>query len=141
LICDGLGKPEWKTDTKFNINTHRVANRVELDDLIEAVTKTKTTQEWLGVFEGSGLPYSAVNDVQGTLNHEHVLARGMVKEMHHEWCGDIKMVNTPVKYSESRPGIRTAPPILGQHTKSVLSESLGLSDQEIESLVMEGAVK
>jgi succinate--hydroxymethylglutarate CoA-transferase len=109
--------------------------------LIEAITKTKTTQEWLEVYEGSGLPYSAVNDVQGTLSHKHVLARDMVKEMNHEWCGDIKMVNTPVKYSESRPSIRTAPPILGQHTEEVLRESLGLSDKEIESLVAEGAVK
>jgi succinate--hydroxymethylglutarate CoA-transferase len=141
LICDGLGKPGWKTDTKFNVNTQRVANRVEIDELIEGVTQTKSTKEWLEIFENSGLPYAAVNDVQGTLNHEHVLARDMVKEMNHEWCGDIKMVNTPVKYSESRPSIRTVPPMLGQHTKEVLQESLGLSDQEIESLIAEGAVK
>ncbi|EPE26855.1 CoA-transferase family III (CaiB/BaiF) [Glarea lozoyensis ATCC 20868] len=141
LICDGLGKPEWKDDAKFKINAQRVANRVELDDLIETTTKTKTTQEWLDVFEGSGLPYSAVNDIQGTLNHKHVLARDMVKEMNHDWCGDIKMVNTPVKYSESKPSIRTAPPILGQHTKQVLREDLGLSEEDIEALVAEGAVK
>jgi succinate--hydroxymethylglutarate CoA-transferase len=141
LICDGLGKPEWKDDAKFKINTQRVANRAELDDLIETTTKTKTTQEWLEVFEGSGLPYSAVNDIQGTLNHKHVLARDMVKEMNHEWCGDIKMVNTPVKYSESKPSIRIAPPILGQHTRQVLREDLGLSEEDIEELMAEGAVK
>lgn len=123
------------------INTQRVANRLELDDSIEAITQTKTTQEWLEVFEGSGLPYSAVNDIQGTLSHKHVLARGMVKEMEHEWCGPIKMVNTPVKYSESKPSIRTVPPILGQHTDEVLREILGLRDEEIEALKAEGAVK
>lgn len=141
LICDGIGRPEWKADTKFQINAARVANRVELDSSIEAITMTKTTEEWLQVFEGSGLPYSAVNDIQDTLNHEHTIARNMVKEMDHEWCGPIKMVNTPVKYSESKPGIRSPPPVLGQHTDEVLREVLGMSEAEIQGLKDEGAVK
>ena len=141
LICDGLGKPQWKTDPKYAVNPSRVANREELDSLIEAITQMKTTQEWLEVFEGSGLPYSAVNDVQGTLNHKHVLARGMVKEMNHEWLGPIKMVNTPVKYSESKPSIRSVPPVLGQHTEEILKEVLGLDEAAIERLKEEGAVK
>lgn len=141
IICDRLGYPEWKTSPKFAINTSRVANRVELDDLIEAITQTKTTSEWLDVFEGSGLPYSAVNDIQGTLNHEHVLARDMVKEMEHEWCGPIKMVNTPVKYSESKPSIRSVPPMLGQHTDEILRDVLRLSGSEIKKLKAEGAVR
>lgn len=141
LICDGLGRPEWKTSPKFLVNTQRVANREELDSSIEAITKTQTTQHWLEVFEGSGLPYSAVNDIQATLNHTHVLARDMVKEMDHESCGPIKMVNTPVKFSESKPSIRTPPPTLGQHTDEVLSEILGMSGAEIEALKVEGAVR
>jgi len=64
-----------------------------------------------------------------------------VKEMDHEFCGPIKMVNTPVKYSESKPSIRTAPPVLGQHTDEVLRDLLGLSEKDIESLKSEGAVK
>jgi succinate--hydroxymethylglutarate CoA-transferase len=50
----------------------------------------------------------------------------MVKEMDHELCGKIKMVNTPVTYSESKPSIRTVPPMLGQHTDEVLRETLGV---------------
>jgi len=141
LICDGLGKQEWKTDPKFALNSSRVANRQELDSSIEAITMTKKTAEWLQIYEGSGLPYSAVNDVQGTLCHEHVLARGMVTEMNHEWLGPIKMANTPVKYSETKPSIRTVPPVLGQHTDEVLREVLGLDEASIEKLKEEGAVK
>ncbi|KAH8662931.1 caib/baif family protein-like protein [Tricladium varicosporioides] len=141
IICDGVQRPEWKTDPKFHVNAQRVTNRVELDTSIEAITKMKTTKEWLDVFEGSGLPYSAVLDVQDTLNHEHVLARDMVKEMEHEFCGPIKMINTPVKYSESKPSIRTVPPMLGQHTDEVLKEVLGFSRNKIEALKAEGAIR
>lgn len=141
VLADRLGRPEWKTDTKFSINVQRVGNRALLDSSIENITITKTTKEWLEVFEGSGMPYSAVNDIQGTLKHEHILARDMVKEMDHEFCGPIKMVNTPVKYSESKPSIRSVPPMLGEHTDEILREMLGMTESEIESLKAEGAVR
>lgn len=108
--------------------------------MIEAVTETKTTEEWLRVFEASGMPYAAVNDVQQTLQHEHVLARGMVKEVEHPVCGAMKLVNTPVKYSVSEPGIRTPPPVLGQHTDEVLRDVVGLGAEEIRALKDEGIV-
>lgn len=71
VLCDRLGFPEWKTDARFVTNSDRVKHRAEIDGLIENETKQKTTQEWLEIFEGSGMPYAAVNDIQGTLNHEH----------------------------------------------------------------------
>lgn len=141
ILCDGVGRPEWKTDPKYAVNAQRVANRVELEGQIEAITTQKTTQEWLEVFEGSGMPYAAVNDVQGTLQHEHTLARNMVVEMEHDQCGPIKMVNTPVKYSESEPRIRTPPPTLGQHTDEVLRDVLGFEQAKIAAFKEKGAVR
>lgn len=58
----------------------------------------------------------------------------MIKEVEHPVCGTIKMVNTPFKFSESTPGIRSAPPTLGQHTDEVLEEMCGMSRSEIEEL-------
>lgn len=141
VLCDGLGRPELKTDAKFISNPQRVANRNELEALIEQVTQTKTTAEWLERFEGSGLPYAAVNDIYDTLHHEHVVARDMVCEVDHEFCGPIKLVNTPVKYSESKPGIRSSPPVLGQHTDEVLHDILGMGATDIAALRNQGVVR
>tara|TARA_R110002060_G_scaffold53835_3_gene64495 strand:+ start:453 stop:674 length:222 start_codon:yes stop_codon:yes gene_type:complete len=69
-----------------------------------------------------------------------VLARGMVKEIDHPTCGTIKLINTPVKYSYSTPGIRTPPPTLGQHTDEVLMDVLSFSKEEIKELRGEGVV-
>ncbi|KAI4166347.1 MAG: hypothetical protein LQ342_000237 [Letrouitia transgressa] len=71
ILCDRLDKPEWKSDERFATNSTRVENRVALEALIEAETRTKTTKEWLDVLNESGMPYAAVNDIQGTLNHQH----------------------------------------------------------------------
>ncbi|KAH6646249.1 CoA-transferase family III domain-containing protein [Truncatella angustata] len=141
ILCDGVGRPEWKTDPKYSVNAQRVANRVDLEDKIETITKQRTTQEWLDIFEGKGMPYAAVNDVQGTLQHEHTIARNMVVEMEHGECGPIKMVNTPVKYSESEPRIRSPPPTLGQHTDEVLMEVLGFAKDDIAGLKDKGAIR
>jgi len=140
IICDKLGRPEWKSDERFVTNDVRVQNRQVLEDMIEKITTTKTTKEWLAVLEGSGMPYAAINDVKDTLEHEHILARGMVKEVDHEACGTIKVVNHPVKYSESVAGVRTPPPTLGQHTEQVLGEVLGMKEKEVERLKQDGVV-
>jgi succinate--hydroxymethylglutarate CoA-transferase len=64
----------------------------------------------------------------------------MVKEIDHPACGPIKVVNTPVKFSDAKPGIRMAPPTLGQHTDEILSDLLGISDGDIEGLRSDGVV-
>lgn len=75
ILCDRLGKPEWKSDSRFATNPERVKHRNELEGLIEDVTRKKTTQEWLDVLEGSGMPYAPINDVQTTLQTEHSMFR------------------------------------------------------------------
>ncbi|KAK5990761.1 Succinate--hydroxymethylglutarate CoA-transferase [Cladobotryum mycophilum] len=140
ILCEGLEQPHWKDDAKYRTNADRVANRKDLEARIEELTQQKTTQEWLEVFEGAGMPYAAVNDVQGTLNHSHTKARNMVIEVDHEFCGPIKMVNTPVKYSETQPTVRSPPPMLGQHTDEVLREHLGMDESDIAALKQQGVI-
>ncbi|KAI6246446.1 Succinate--hydroxymethylglutarate CoA-transferase [Erysiphe necator] len=141
LICDGIKQPELKTDCRFIDNVSRVTNRYELESIIESVTLTETTRYWLNLFEGSGLPCSEIRDIKNTLSNEHVLARGMIEEIEHNFCGPIKLLNIPMKFSQSRPRIRSAPPILGEHTVSVLKDVLGFKDEEIAELKKVGAIK
>ncbi|KAH3907548.1 hypothetical protein HBI56_159750 [Parastagonospora nodorum] len=140
VLCNRIGKPELINDERFKTNAVRVQNRDTLEGIIERETKQKTTQEWLDTLEGCGMPYAAINDVQDTLNHEHVRARDMVTEVDHPACGPIKLVNTPVKWSESKPGVRMPPPTLGQHTDEILSDVLGMDSATIEELRGEGVI-
>lgn len=63
-----------------------------------------------------------------------------MKEVDHPACGPMKLVNTPVKYSHATPGIRSAPPTLGQHTDEVLDGLLDIGKDDITRLREEGAV-
>ena len=71
VMCERLQKPEWAHDGRFATNAQRVKHREELEALIEEVTTSKTTKEWLDILQDSGMPYAAINDVKGTLEHEH----------------------------------------------------------------------
>jgi len=71
ILCEGLGKPEWINDERFAVNSARVEHRNTLEPWIEEITMSKTTQEWLEIFDGTGLPYAKVNDLMDTLNHDH----------------------------------------------------------------------
>jgi succinate--hydroxymethylglutarate CoA-transferase len=64
----------------------------------------------------------------------------MVTEIAHPVCGTMKLVNTPVKYSFSKPSIRTPPPTLGQHTDEVLKGLLGMGSDEIKNLRDQGVI-
>ncbi|KAK4937738.1 hypothetical protein LTR10_021683 [Elasticomyces elasticus] len=140
ILCDKLGRPGWKNDPRFISNSTRVRNRDTLEGMIQNITKTKTTREWESIFDESGLAYAAVNDVKATLEHPHVLARGMVQEVEHGLCGPMKLVNSPMKFSETKPSIRSPPPTLGEHTIEVLHDMAQIEDVEIEKLKKAGVI-
>ncbi|OJD28132.1 hypothetical protein ACJ73_00457 [Blastomyces percursus] len=64
----------------------------------------------------------------------------MVVEVDHPTCGPMKLVNTPIKYSDAKPGVRTPPPTLGQHSDEVLRDFVGLGENEIAQLKKDGVV-
>jgi succinate--hydroxymethylglutarate CoA-transferase len=64
----------------------------------------------------------------------------MVVSIDHPSCGVMDLVNTPVKYSRSKPSIRSPPPLLGQHTDEILSATLGFAHSKIRDLRALGAV-
>jgi len=68
-----------------------------------------------------------------------VLARNMIHTVEHSTCGPIKLVNTPLKFAENGPTIRSPPPTLGQHTNEILTE-MGFSMKHIDEMKASGMV-
>jgi len=64
---------------------------------------------------------------------------GLIAEVDHPTAGRVRAPGIPVRLSGTPPSIRTAPPLLGEHTDAVLRE-LGYGDSEIDALKRDGAV-
>jgi CoA:oxalate CoA-transferase len=136
-LCDALACPELAEDPRFETNALRTQNQHELADLLECVTSTKTTEQWMAILEESGLPYSPVNTVDKVVQDPNINYRNMVVEIDQPHIGPVKIAGSPFHLSET-PGCVSAPaPLLGQHTEEVLSGTLGYAQERIEELVRE----
>jgi crotonobetainyl-CoA:carnitine CoA-transferase CaiB-like acyl-CoA transferase len=132
-FCHAVNEPQWATDARFAGNTARVTNRIELIALMRQVTVTKTTREWIALFETKGVPCGPINNMADVFADEQVIARGTKFTMQHP-TGEIPLVASPIKLSDTPVEYRLPPPQLGQHTDTVLGSLLSLSTEKINEL-------
>ena len=138
-IATVIGLPKLIADARFKTNANRMAHQQELAELIAARTKTRTSADWILNLEASGVPVGPINKIGEMLADPQVEAREMVVEVNHPKAGKVKALGLPIKFSDTPGAVRSAAPLLGQHTRVVLM-SLGYSDQEIKALEKSGAV-
>ncbi len=134
-----FGHPEWSTDPRFATNGDRLANRVELIELLESVAADEPVALWVDRLRDAGVPAGPVYNYEQAFDDPHTRARRMVVEVDHPDAGEAKMIGIPIKLSETPGSVRRPPPRLGEHTAEVLAE-LGYSGAEIEDLAGHGAV-
>jgi crotonobetainyl-CoA:carnitine CoA-transferase CaiB-like acyl-CoA transferase len=133
-LCRVLGRADLSENAHFRTNVERVGHRGELVDIISAECVRKSTAEWLEIFEREGIPCAPVNTLAQAFAEEQLVAQGMVVEMVHPTYGPIHVVGSPYTFGGMRPPLRSGPPILGEHTTSVLLEHTDLSSRDVERL-------
>lgn len=121
-LCEALSRPDMAADPRFAGNSGRVENRSVLVPLLQGIFTGRGTAEWLSVLEAADVPAGPVNNVAQALNHPHVAAREMVREVPHPGIGPVRMVASPLRLSSTPTMIRRHPPMLGEHTDEVLEE-------------------
>lgn len=129
-----LGISNEKSNMKFKDNKDRIYNRDILDSIIQDKFKEKTLKEWLNILEGSSFPFGPVNTISQAFNDEHVKDIGIVKEIDHPIAGKVKIVGSPVEFSESKTVVHLPPPLLGEHTADILKTVLNYSEEKIKHL-------
>ncbi|EXJ75079.1 uncharacterized protein A1O5_01775 [Cladophialophora psammophila CBS 110553] len=136
ILCDVLDLKRLPEDPRFATNAARVKHRDDLTPLLKATFAGKTTDEWMQIFEGSGLPYAPINTMARVFSHPQTHAREMVHEMKFDGAisGTVSVLGSAVKFSETPPTIRRQPPLLGEHSREILQE-IGYTGERIAELV------
>ena len=136
-----LGHPGWATDPAFSSNAARVTNRETLVPMIARVLCGQPVAYWVQALRDLGVPAAAVNAIDDVFADEQVAARAMeIALPHRAATGPIKLVGSPLKFSETPASYRMAPPTLGQHTEEVLTSLLGLDPASIKALRERGVI-
>ncbi len=146
-FCAAVGRPEWATDARFATNTLRVQHRAELVPLMEAVTRTRTTAQWVALLEDKAVPCGPINSIAQAFDDPQVRARGLAVELPRRPDGSpgedgiatVRGVASPLRLSATPPVLRNAPPALGQHTDEVLADA-GLDAAAVARLRAAGVV-
>jgi crotonobetainyl-CoA:carnitine CoA-transferase CaiB-like acyl-CoA transferase len=134
------GHAEWAVSPMFATNKARVTNRAAFVAAFSAVSVTRTTADWVAALEAARVPCGPVNTLAEVFADPQVVARGMEIRMEHAAGVEVPLVANPIRMSSTPPEYRTAPPVLGQHTRTVLAERLGLDEAAIAALVEQGVI-
>lgn len=134
-LCSILELDELTVDPRFITNAERMQNRHALKELLESSLKRKTRMEWTPLMIEHGIPAGPINDLKDVFSDPQVLACGIVQSADHPTVGELKQVGLPVNLSNMDEGsVRSAPPLLGQHTASVFSD-YGFDAGEVRRLL------
>ncbi|TRO22298.1 CoA transferase [Ectopseudomonas mendocina] len=133
-FCEVAGIANLADDPRFVTNKARVAHRAELIPLLRQATVFKTTAQWIELLEKAGVPCGPINDLQQVFADPQVKARGLRLDLPNALGSRTPQVASPLRLSATPVAYRSAPPLLGQHTDSLLQRLLGMSETQIAEL-------
>ena len=116
-LCQAMDLPELAKSEDYMTNAARVRNRDSLCEQLQAVLLTRTTAEWLTIFESVNVPCGPINSIEQVFQDPQLLARDMLHREEHPLAGEVKLVATPIKFVGEEKSRGSAPPVLNKTEK------------------------
>jgi CoA:oxalate CoA-transferase len=135
-----IGRPELLEDDRFKTVEARFANFGVFLQLFKLWARDTTVEEASRIFDEQDIPYGKVNSIAEIVESEVMAARNMLVETELPGNGRVRVVNTPIKFSQTPSTPQGPPPRLGQHNGVILHGLLGLSETEVGDLTREGII-
>jgi crotonobetainyl-CoA:carnitine CoA-transferase CaiB-like acyl-CoA transferase len=132
--CTVLGRPDLATNPRYLKNNDRVANGKELMAIFAGEFLKQPVKHWLDELEKAGVPSGPINDFAQVFADPHVRERGMEVKVEHPFEPSLSLIRNAITFSGTPVTDYRAPPMLGQHTRDVLTSQLGYDDAKIEAL-------
>ena len=137
-FCIAIGRAELGEDQKYKSFKERLAAREELEQILDPILKTRSTEQWCELFDAGDVPNGPVASIKQAVEMEQSRIRGLIAEFDHPVCGRQKTLGTPFHFHYPDGSAYEipyrAPPVVGQHTKSILEDVLGYDSADVERL-------
>ena len=128
-------------DSKFDSSIDRLKNQAFIENELNKVLSTQTSDHWIDKLNKAKVPCAPINKFSDALNDEQVKHRNMIVEVEHPDGGFVKMPGNPVKMSYTNEESYSSPPHLGTDTREILKNWSKYEDDKIESLENEKIIQ
>lgn len=135
LLADALEREDLATD--YPTNELRMENRESLARKLTRVFKTEPVEYWIDLLGRVGIPVGRVLTLAEAFDDPQARHHGMLVEFEHPIAGHVRTTGSPIRIDGDQARAGSIPPMLGQHTTSVLAE-LGVDPDTINKMIDEG---
>jgi len=139
-VADAVGRPDIVDDPRFADNERRVEHADELDEIIEAWTRERTTEEAIAAMEDADAIVGPVYDMADIFEDEQYAARDNIVKVEDEDLGSLKTAAPVPRFTRTPGTVDHAGPRHGQHNDEVFREELDLDAAAYERLREEGVI-
>src|SRR5580704_9037823 len=139
-LFQAMGSPELSDDPRFATNPARMANNDAIQHLVTSWVAARPRAEILKILDEFEVVSAAVNDARDIVADPHFRDRTLVELTGSDVLGSVLMPG-PILHVASAAGPRyDGVPQIGEHTRAVLTESLGLTTAELDGLCGRGVI-
>lgn len=139
-FCRAIGHPELQAHPNYATNALRIQNRAAVERTLQEIFCERPAAEWMETLGAAGIPCSPVKTFGEVAEHPQAKHRQMFPRIEHSIYGPHRVTGPPIKMSDTPGKLSTSAPRLGQHTREVLSEVLGLDGKTLVRLISEGVI-
>jgi crotonobetainyl-CoA:carnitine CoA-transferase CaiB-like acyl-CoA transferase len=139
-LCEAAGRPDLAAHPMFKTNILRVENRDALTEVFDAIFRQKPLNYWLERLDAFGVPAGPINTIDKVFDDPQVRHRGMPVSVPHPLAPYLKLIRSPLNFSETPITTYAPPPMLGEHTREVLMSELGMDDAALAALQADGII-
>ena len=138
-FCRAIEIPELGNDPRFNTVETREQNKEELIRILDEIFASKSSAEWEKRFRENNFMYGRVQTPVEVITDPQALTNDFFSEIYHPVAGRMKLVTTPVKFSQNPASLRKPAPEVGQNTEEILLD-LGYNWDNIAQLRREKVI-
>ena len=140
-LCHTIDDPALAADPRFATLDARLANRDALDARIAAWTATRDAGEVERTLQSAGVPVHRLATSADAFADPQVQAREHFVTVEHPELGPVPVENSRMRFSATPARVTAPGPTFGQHNQHVLSEILGIGEEEFVELLTEGVLE
>jgi crotonobetainyl-CoA:carnitine CoA-transferase CaiB-like acyl-CoA transferase len=139
-LAAAMGEPALADDARFATATARSEHHADIDDLVARWTSTRALADLERILAEAGVPATRVYTIADIFGDPHYRARGTIVEAPHGELGTVAMANVAPRLSATPGRVRHGGRRVGQDTRRVLSELVGVTDAELDRLAEAGVI-